>query len=196
MDRETYQDAFDEAKQSMQKKRGLVIAELSGAEWQPPLLELSYLNRLIRVDHRSGEFGENDLNFEEKIICYQYLAEASGVEGPGEDRLSFLQMPQGEHHYEPFVKEAISPLAMRFGSQPDEFIRAGMSLGGQKITGGDAAFHLRVLPKISLDFMLWAGDEEFPARANILFDHKASFHLPTATLYMLGIAVSQRLVRA
>jgi len=196
MDREQFQDAFDQAMAAFLKKKGAVIADLSGAQWQPPLVVLPYLNDTVRADHQKGGLSGMELSFDEKIICLQYLAEASGVPGPGEQRISFLQLPQGEHHYEPFVFEALTPLAERFANDPAGFIRAGKSLGGQVLAGGDAAVRLGVLPKISLDLLLWTADEEFPARAAILYDHKASFHLPTASLYMLGIAVAQRMIRA
>ena len=36
---------------------------------------------------------------------------------------------------------------------------------------------LLVLPRIPLTFVIWAADEEFPARASILFDETTGSHL-------------------
>ncbi|MGB9791761.1 MAG: DUF3786 domain-containing protein [Thermacetogeniaceae bacterium] len=43
--------------------------------------------------------------------------------------------------------------------------------------------------------MLWLGDEEFPATANMVFDSAAPSHLSTASLYVLGVNVTRRLCR-
>ncbi len=60
---------------------------------------------------------------------------------------------------------------------------------------GDRAFAISVFPRLQLAFILWLADEEWPARANILFDSTASMHLETASLHVLGINAAERIIR-
>jgi hypothetical protein len=51
---------------------------------------------------------------------------------------------------------------------------------------GDAGYEFRVLPSVWLAVIYWAGDDEFPARAYVLFDAAAGNYLSTDGLAMLG----------
>ncbi|ATW25709.1 DUF3786 domain-containing protein [Candidatus Formimonas warabiya] len=192
--RRQYQDAFDDSLKKFRNKKPHVMADLSSSRWETPFLKLNYLNIPLAVNWDTGEMIPDDLWFEEKVIILQYLAESCGIAHLPARWLSFLELPEGQHHYHPFMKEAIEPLAQKFGANLDLFRKAAEKLGGVPVQGGDAAFEMGVFPKISLMLMLWEKDEGFPARANILFDGNVSCHLPTATLYMLGICVSRRLL--
>jgi len=81
-----------------------------------------------------------------------------------------LEQAFGEH------PEALHQIAEKFGAKPREF--------------GDASIQLYVLPRIPLTVVVWRGDEEFRARASILFDQTAAAHLPLdALLAAVNIAV-------
>ncbi|MDW7652450.1 MAG: DUF3786 domain-containing protein, partial [Bacillota bacterium] len=108
--------------------------------------------------------------------------------------LSFLELPGGPHHFAPFQQEAIFPLARAFGGSGEAFVTAAQELGGTAVNLGHAGMVIPAFPRLSLAFILWLGDDEFPATANILFDAVAQTYLPTASLYMLGIAVANRLL--
>ena len=43
-------------------------------------------------------------------------------------------------------------------------------MNGRAIEPGDAGFEFNILPRVPLQLVLYAADEEFPAEANILFD--------------------------
>ena len=51
-------------------------------------------------------------------------------------------------------------------------------IDGKRCQYGDASIEITVLPKLPLVFVIWAGDDEFAARASILFDKSASEQLP------------------
>ncbi len=59
---------------------------------------------------------------------------------------------------------------------------------------GDAAVVLRPLPKIVLCYLLYRGDEDFPAAATCLFGANAERFLPTDALADVGEYTSRRLV--
>ena len=67
------------------------------------------------------------------------------------------------------VPEVIDCRAL-FGQNAEGLVEASKVLNGKKVAPGDAAFEFMILPKVPLQVILWAGDDEFPAEANILFD--------------------------
>jgi hypothetical protein len=46
---------------------------------------------------------------------------------------------------------------------------------------------LLALPKVPVTLLLWTADDEFPARADLLFDATAPRHLPTDILWALAM---------
>lgn len=192
-----FRQAYLAALFDFSKKDPALMAKLAGgACLDENLIEISYLGQLCRVAHPDGKISIPawpDPPHEELILILQYLAGASGL--PRRERwLSFLDLPGGPHHFAPFKREAIFPLAKAFANQPNLFLAAAKSLGGRETVLGNVGAILPVFPRLPLAVMLWAGDDEFPAAADILFDAVAETYLPTASLYMLGIAASQRLL--
>ncbi len=70
-----------------------------------------------------------------------------------------------------------------YGSSVTAFLEKGLALGGEQLEYGDASLKLLPFPRIPVVIILWQGDEEFPARADILFDDTCSRHLPTDMLW-------------
>lgn len=191
--RQAYLDALREFAGS---SPGLLAGPAGAGSPEAGVLEFAYLGRRCLVYHPSGEIlieGWHDPPHEEKILILQYLTWSSGL--PLQGRwLSFLELPGGPHHFAPFRQEALLPLARSFGARPESFVAAARSLGGKPIALGHAGMVIPAFPRLPLAFILWRGDEEFSATANILFDASAPAYLPTASLYMLGIAVAKRLL--
>lgn len=89
-------------------------------------------------------------------------------------------------------------LAARYTADPEAFLAAGGALGGRPVPYGDAAVELPALPKVPVTILLWRADDEFPARADLLFDASAPRHLPTDVLWavaMLAVQLMQDSVR-
>jgi len=51
------------------------------------------------------------------------------------------------------------------------------------------------LPRIRLASILYPGDDEFPARASVLFDAAASHYMTTDGLALLGAGLVGRLIK-
>lgn len=156
---------------------------------------LRYFGSLYEIDRqgrvsRPGHTAE--IPYNDRTLILQYLCFASGL--PPRNRwLSFLELPEGAHHHGPFQVDALNPLAAAFASQPDEFLRAAKTLNGEPLSMGDAAARLMAFPRLPLAAVLWVQDEEFPARANILFDTVSPTHLSTASLWVLGVELATKL---
>ena len=97
-------------------------------------------------------------------------------------------------HDAPFRVEVARPLAQFFDQRAPHLVRAAGQLGGYAIRlTGDAGVVVPVFPRILLAVFLWVGDDEFPARANMLFDAAAPGYLSTASLYVLGSRLAAHL---
>ncbi len=172
------------------------VVARSGASYQNGLYTIDYLHTTYRVDEKGIVYKEDrpgkEVPFNDRTLILQYLCEASGLPPRGR-WLSFLELPEGEHHYVPFQTDATKPLAQTFDGHLEEFKLAAKFLGGSEINLGDMSFEIPALPKLPLAVVLWE-DDEFPARSNILFDSVASTHLTTAALYMLGIELARKLI--
>ncbi|MCL4491807.1 MAG: DUF3786 domain-containing protein [Nitrospirae bacterium] len=78
-------------------------------------------------------------------------------------------------------------LALKYGNDVDGFIKRAGDFGGEAIDYGDASFRFHPLPRVPLVLILWAADEEFPARADILFDSTCEFHLPLDIIWSVAM---------
>lgn len=130
----------------------------------------------------------------QSILILHYLITADGSPLSGE-WISFRHLPGGDIYTEPFRRRAVLPFLKAFGSEPESFVRAASALGGSRLEGSGTRIIIPVFPRVLLNFTLWAGDEELPPSAAILFDARAASYLPTedyAHLPALLIEAMQR----
>jgi hypothetical protein len=77
----------------------------------------------------------------------------------------------------------LDKLAVKYGSNAKSFLERGKELGGAQMDYGDASLQLFPFPRIPVVIILWLADEEFPARADFLFDTTCEFHLALDILW-------------
>jgi len=191
-------NAYSEAVKTFQKLSPDNVVLRSGALYDrhQELFKLVYFGSEYVIDLRGfvstpGE--KKEIPYNDRTLILQYLCSASGLPPRGK-WLSFLELPNGRHHYAPFQTDGTLPLARKFGQSPALFERAARKLGGSPINFGDIGFKIPALPKLPLAVILWKGNEEFPARTNILFDSVAPTHLSTAALWVLGIELANKML--
>ncbi len=188
--------AYQEAVKEFRQHDPGDVTLRSGAVYhaKQAIFTISYFNLEHQID-REGRVTLNgkSVPYNDRTLILQYLCYASGLP-PREKWISFLELPDGRHHYIPFQTDATIPVANQFGCSPEEFARAARQLGGTLIKMGDLGFSVPALPKLPLAVTLWEGDEEFRAQANILFDSVASTHLSTAALWVLGVELATKLL--
>ena len=83
--------------------------------------------------------------------------------------LAYTDMPWGNVYAQQFRGRCILRLAGTYGSNPDGMRSACELLGGQRASSGDVSYDMPFLPGLTVRLILWEGDEEFPAQAQILF---------------------------
>ncbi|AFV11706.1 hypothetical protein Tph_c14980 [Thermacetogenium phaeum DSM 12270] len=147
-----------------------------------------FLNKEYRVRYPSGEVyqeQEGEVPVVNKILILHYLNSAEGVAIKNR-WISFKELPAGQIYINPFHNRAIRPLIKFFGERPENLIKAGSILGGVRESFGDVSIRIPVLPMVPVVYVIWRGDEEFPASGNILFDASAPNYLPTEDYAVLS----------
>ena len=91
-------------------------------------------------------------------------------------------LPGGEFFFRGPHILPVGKLAEVFGADPSLLYRAGTQFGAKRCDFGDASIELSVLPRVTLTFVVWGGDDEFDARVSILFDRTAADQLPLDAL--------------
>ncbi|MFA5239489.1 MAG: DUF3786 domain-containing protein [Phycisphaerae bacterium] len=94
------------------------------------------------------------------------------------------QLPEGQFFFRGHHKLSIEKLEEAFGQFPERLYDVMDKFGGRKCEFGDASIELYVLPRVPLTIVIWRGDEEFGARASVLFDETATEQLPLDALWV------------
>ena len=113
-----------------------------------------------------------------------YLKNVRQIFPLAQDIVSAKELKEG-HFFSGPHQFRIDPLLNRFGQDVARFKEACRALGGKPMAMADAAFQLLPFPRLPLYFLLWAGDEEFKPRLQILFDRPIEAILPADAIWAL-----------
>jgi hypothetical protein len=189
-----YQHARDLAAEALARESLAAISRRSGFAGADDGLAVPFLTRRYRVDYPSFHFTDAadpaaEVPLQEQVLILHYLLGAeAGL--PSQDWVAYREIPGASFYFSAFVKRAIEPLKKVFGANAAAFRKAAAALGGQAIAAGDAGFELRVFPQVAVQLILWEGDEEFGAEANILFNPGIQGRLsPEDIAWLAGMVV-------
>jgi hypothetical protein len=154
-----------------------------------PFLDRTYLVSDPLFEFKDQAEGEKEIPIQEQVLILHYLMALEVPDLSGR-WVSYREIPGASFYFGAFVKRAVDPLKKVFGQNISGFSRAAEKLGARIIENGDAGFEFRVLPAVPLQLILWEGDDEFPAEANILFDETIGRILsPEDVAWLAGMVV-------
>lgn len=178
------------------------VARRSGAILIGEGYLLDVLGQKFLVDVEScsvTENGQHCLHAAElthlRLLVPLYLSSCAVLEPSGRLVAPF-SLPHGRAFFRGRYQLPDEVIAHHFGSNPDNFEAAGRKLGGNQADFGDAAMTLRVFPRVPVTMILWVGDLEFPARAQMLLDETAAEHLALDALWATLVMATQALKQA
>ncbi len=125
------------------------------------------------------------MTFPWRLIALHHLVMAGGAE-PGEDWVSYRELPDGLFYANTITREVEEPLARLFGNDPAAFLAAGVPLGGTPLRLADVALVFHPLPRVPVVFALWGEDEEFPAKVKVLYERVGAAGLPLQDLRIVA----------
>lgn len=133
-------------------------------------IRVKLLGEDYQVIHPGGEVyapgGREVTSYVLKTILLRYLVNGTGAEPTGR-YISFRELQDGHLYYPAFYQRTVRRLA-QLSLQPEQLSRFAPVL--HSLPYGDLAFAFAFLPDVIFAFILYRGDDEFPAGANILLD--------------------------
>ena len=156
--------------------------------------EIPFLDRVYSVSFPEFDFKnlsdeDKEVPLQEQVLILHYLASEDKQTSAGK-WIAYREIPGAAFYFSAFVKRAIDPLKKVFGQNKSGLVKASPQLGGKAVEPGDAAFEFRLFPRVSLQVILWEGDDEFPPEANILFDETiGGIFSPEDAAWMAGMLV-------
>jgi hypothetical protein len=171
------------------------IAEASGFETsEGPSLRIPFLDRTYLVSYPHFEFedqadSQKEIPIQEQVLILHYLMAPGPTDLSGQ-WVSYREIPGASFYFGAFLKRAVDPLKKVYGQNIAGFCQAAEKLHARRIENGDAGFEFRMFPAVPLQLILWEGDDEFPAEANILFDKTIGRMLsPEDVAWLAGMVV-------
>jgi hypothetical protein len=189
-----YQQARDLAAKELAAENLNTIAQRSGFDTEgSALLCVPFLGRTYAVTYPGFEFDDRDnpgaqVPLQEQVLILHYL---QGCRPRLEGRwVAYRELPGAGFYFGAFVKRAVDPLKKVFGQNVAALNKAAARLGAVPMETGSAGFLLNLLPYAPIQMIVWEGDEEFPAEANILFDAAVGDYLsPEDAAWLASLAV-------
>lgn len=81
----------------------------------------------------------------------------------------------------------LNGLAEKYNDDIKGFFQRGEALNAEKVRYGDAAIKLFPVPRVPVTIILWRGDDEFPPRADLLFDSTCELQVPVDILWSIAM---------
>jgi hypothetical protein len=133
-----------------------------------------------------GELFLGKLGYFFKLSVLWYLVKAADI-NPSGQLVNPSGLPGGDIFFRGTHVLPLNAVAGNYAQDKEGFIKKGIELGGKVVGYGDAAIELFPLPKIPVTIILWLQDEEFPPRADLLFDETGISHIPLDILWSVAM---------
>ena len=78
-------------------------------------------------------------------------------------------MPWGELYIKPYTGRVLTRAAFTLGTRLDAFHSAAEKMGATPVSHGDAGYLFELVDGYQMQILAWAGDEEFPPNAQVLY---------------------------
>ena len=131
--------------------------------------------------------------FNQVLVSVHYLIRAKGIPMAGE-LVTGNDLTDGSFFFKGPHALPDWRIQKRFGNDAAGFLERGKRVGGSRVNFGDVGLEFLVLPRIKIAYILWAADDEFPARAQILFDANADKHFALDVIWAMCNLVTNKLL--
>ena len=145
---------------------------IKGVGWNQNEFHLTLLGRTYAISH--PEYAIRALD-EGKLpplpvqtFLLRYLLESKDVAWAGQWK-TFREMPWGEMYIKPYTGRVLTRAAYTFSFKLDAFRAAAEKMGAEAVKHGDAGYRFDLIGGYQMQILVWAGDEEFPPNAQILY---------------------------
>lgn len=163
-------DVSEEIWNDLKDRDPAEVTGRTGVVFQEGVYKLPFLDRRLLVDpgRRRIELAgapEADPGFRVCLTALLYLLRLDKAL-LGLAPLSPLELPGGATFFRGHHGLPNAPLESRFGRDAAGFLAAGQKLQAETRPAGDAALALQVFPGVTVEVILWQGDDEFPPQVS------------------------------
>ncbi len=81
----------------------------------------------------------------------------------------------------------LDKISGKYGDNIKGFLTKGKNLSGEQLEYGDASLRLFPFPNVPVVVILWGADDEFPSRADLLFDSTSELQLLIDNIWSIAM---------
>jgi hypothetical protein len=197
--KENYEQALKLGLEVFARKAPEQLAANAGARFEDRRVIVPHLDKEIIFEtdsHRSVVSPEGeDAPIWLAILTVHYLNNATGSVPSGKLK-HFREFKEGSFYEPAFNSRTKDVLISIFGKDPAPMVIAGQKLNGKVLDQGDASVELRYFPYVPITCIMWAGDDEFPPEAAVLFDETVDQFLCAEDMAVAGQMAVLELLKA
>ena len=158
-------------------------------------VEIVLLGETFTVSHPDFTIvGPSPLTNAERILLLRYLTDGRSAL-PGGAYLPYREFPWGEVYLQQFTGRCIKRFAFSYSGKPELLSRIMEHLPAKKLSRSDAGWEVELMPGLSVQFLLWLADEEFPPNAQILFSDNFRYAFTAEDMANVGDILLNRMKR-
>ena len=136
--------------------------------------------------------GPRALSNPERILLLRYLLDGRCAMPTGQ-YLTYREFPWGEVYLQQFTGRCVKRFAFSYGGKP-ELLRAVMEkMPAAALDRSDVGYQVELMPGLTVQFLLWLGDEEFPPSGQILFSDNFRFAFTAEDMANIGDIILNRM---
>ncbi len=192
-----YKNAAELSRRALAGHDPQLLAGFSGGrlleQGDEAILSLAFLGQDIHASwpevNLSRAGSKDEIPIQQQVLILHYLEGAWRSKGPAltGEWIAFQDVPDGKFYQDAFQRRAKVPFVKGFGDRPGLLAElAGSVYKAESIHLGDVSVAVAAFPMIRAALVLWAGDDEFPAEGNILFDGNTPSYLSAEDMAWLS----------
>jgi len=143
----------------------------------------------LRIERKTDNF-QSPHDFLYLFIIY-YLLNSKEIE-ISDEWISEKDIPGGVTFFRGPHEIPTRLISELHGNNIDSFRKRCERLEGIPLDMADAAYRFGITAQIPSAVLYWAGDENFPPEAKILYDKTIAKHLPPDVLFALAVEICSR----
>ena len=136
--------------------------------------------------------GPTPLSSAERILFLRYLLDGRRA-APGGQYLTYREFPWGEVYLQQFTGRCIKRFAFTYGAKPALLRQVMAKLPAVPVERGDVGFRVTLMDELTIDLILWLGDDEFPPNGQILFSDNFRYAFTAEDMANIGDIVLGRM---
>ena len=145
-----------------------IAARLPDTVWNGKRFLVTLMGTQYSISHPETEIMPSGRPLPVQTFLLRYLLESKTVPFLGNWK-TFREMPWGELYIKPYTGRVLTRAAFTFGTRLEAFRKAAEKVGATAISHGDAGYEFSLIGDYRIRLLVWAGDEEFPPSAQVLY---------------------------